>query len=338
MSENFKENEEIEETADNAEEIEEIIEEATEDAIGAVEAADAMESVVEEGMHEDMDVSGIDEAVEPEVQYAVTESTLEDIPVKSNKGIILGIVIALVVALLAGVAVMGLFIRKAPYNYLGYINVSGNTIKDIADMQGIELSDFLAAYNLPSDMPATTDESAAYYMIPTGVMAEMYGMDFNTFKTILEIPDTVKSVSLRHKLIDMISDKFNIETEINENTPWGITEGEMTLGAYVGDEDAIKSFKEEYGFGDEITADTQWKEVRNTIDKANLEARKEAEKMAEQDVNTDDTSADSEDEATQEIDLTPDGSGAGTASDDDVPTGEAASASISGSETAESAE
>lgn len=337
MSENFKENEEIEETTNTADEIEETIEKASDEAIGAVEAADAMDSVVEEGMHENADVSGIDDAAEPEVQYAIAESTIEDVPVKNNKGIVIGIAAALVVALLAGIAVMGFIIRKAPYNYLGYINVSGNTIQDIADMQGIELDDFLAAYNLPSDMPATTDESAAYYMIPTGVMAEMYGMDFDSFKTILEIPDTVKSVSLRHKLIDMISDKFNIETEINENTPWGITEGEMTLGAYVGNDDAIKSFKEEYNLGDNITADTQWKEVRNIIDKANLEARKEAEKMSEQDVDSD-NDADIDDEAVSEVDLTPDGSGAGTASDDDVPVGEASTASLSDNNSETSAE
>ncbi len=275
MSDNFenKENEELEAVEET---VEDIIDDATEEAVGVAEAADSISSDVE-GVHENMDVSGVEDATEPTVEYAVAESGLEDIPVKNSKGVIIGIVIALIVALLAGTAVMAFFVRKAPYNYLGYINVSGNTVADIAEMQGISLDEFLTAYSLPADMPATTDESAAYYSIPTGVMAQMYGMDFESFKIVLELPDTISEISLRHKIIDLVSDKFNLTTEITEDTPWGIAEGELTLSAYVGDEDAIASFKEEYNLGDDVTADTKWKDVRGIVDKANLEARKAAE-------------------------------------------------------------
>lgn len=287
MSENFKENEEIEEASGVAQDSEEVIEEACDAAIGAVEAGEAMESVIEEGMHEDIDISGIQSAVEPEVAYAVGESVMEEIPTKSKKGVVVGVVIALVAALLIGAAVMCFVIRKAPYNYLGYINVSGKSIGEIAELQGFDYDEFIAAYNLPSDMPKSTDEAAAYYTIPTGIMAQMYGMDFDTFKMLLEIPDTISDVSLRYKLIDMLSDKFNVGEVIDENTPWGITEGEMTLGAYVGDEDAVEELKAEYELDDKITVDSRWKEVRNAIDKVNLQARKEAEKMAEDDIDSD---------------------------------------------------
>ena len=41
--------------------------------------------------------------------------------------------------------------------------------------------------------------------------------------------------------------------------------GQVKLGDYVG-EDNLAEFKETYGFGDDITADTLWKDVRQTVD------------------------------------------------------------------------
>lgn len=279
MSDFDKENEELEnEELENEEvETEDVVEEAIEKAVGEAEFVDSAESVVEEGMRESFDADGIAVTEEPTVEYAVAESGLEDIPVRKGKGVVIAVIVAIIVALLAGAGVMCYFISKAPYNYLGYINVSGRTVQDIADLQGGSLEDFLDAYSLPADMPSSTDEAAAYYSIPTGVIAEMYGMDFASFKVVLEIPETISGVSLRHKIIDMLSSKFNVGTTIDENTPWGITEGELTLAAYVG-EDQLDEFKQTYGFGDEVTLDTRWKEVRAAVDKAALADRIEAEK------------------------------------------------------------
>ncbi len=289
MSDNFenKENEELlgSETEENIEETatdaaEDVVEEAMEKAVGEAELADAAGAVLEEGIREDVDVSGVEEASEPSVEYAVAESGIEDIPVKGHKGAVIAVIIALVVALLAGAGALVFFIGRAPYNYMGYINVSGRTVQDIADMQGGTLEEFLDAYSLPADMPGSTDEAAAYYTIPTGVIAEMYGMDFAMLKETLKLPDTVSDIPLKIKFLDLISSKLNIGTTIDENTPWGITEGEAPLGTYVGEEN-LDEFKKEYGLGDEITADTKWKEVRNIVDTASLAKRVEAEKAQE---------------------------------------------------------
>lgn len=142
------------------------------------------------------------------------------------------------------------------YNKMGYINISGKSLSDLADTAGIGLDEFKAQYELPEDMTGDTDEAAAFYNMPARKIAEMYGMDFEMIKESLQLPDTV-----------------------NENTPWGEAEGEALLKYYVG-EDSIDSFKEEYGFGDEVTGDTKWKDVRNTVDKAMLEDRKKQEKEA----------------------------------------------------------
>jgi len=128
------------------------------------------------------------------------------------------------------------------YNNMGYVDISGLTIQDMADNQKISLSDFLSKYGLPENMPADTTESAAYYTIPVKIMAQMYGMDYETMKETLNFPDYV-----------------------TEDTPWGDAEGEVTLEYYIGIEN-IQDFKDVYFFGDEITADTKWKEVRYTVD------------------------------------------------------------------------
>ena len=52
----------------------------------------------------------------------------------------------------------------------------------------MDVDEFLEQFDLPSDMPGNTTESAAYNCIPVSKMAEMYGMDFNTIKEVLKFP------------------------------------------------------------------------------------------------------------------------------------------------------
>lgn len=181
---------------------------------------------------------------------------------KPKTGLIVGIAIAIVVIAAVVVLAFGfgnnLFNK---YNRMGYVDVSGRTIAEIADQSGYELADFLAVYGLPADMPGSTSESAAYYNIPCSKIAEMYGMDFATLKEMLQWGD-----------------------DITEDTTWGVAEGETTIAAYVGEEN-IESFKEQYGFGDEVTGETQWKEVRNIIDQQMRDARIAEEQAAEEAAN-----------------------------------------------------
>ena len=131
-----------------------------------------------------------------------------------------------------------------PYNEMGYIDVTGKTIAEIAAESGMRVSEFLSQYGLPADMPNTTSETAAFYMMPVSVVANLYGIGF-----------------------DELKDELGFSDYITADTPWGVAEGGLTLGSYLG-EDALDGFKAKYGFGDEITSATKWRDVRNTVDAA----------------------------------------------------------------------
>lgn len=176
----------------------------------------------------------------------------------TKRNIITAVIAAAVVIILAAAAIMYSMdvFETNKYNKMGYINISGRTIDDLAESAGVSLEEFKERNGLPEDMTGDTDESAAFYNMPAENVAQMYNMDFNTLKEFLQLPDTV-----------------------NEKTPWGEAEGEALLKNYIGEE-SIDSFKEEYGFGDDITGDTKWKEVRNKVDQAMLEERKKQEREA----------------------------------------------------------
>lgn len=255
--------------------------EAVETAAG--EAAEAVEEA--EVNAETPGESAVDTSENPDEAISFDEAAVinADEQKKSlpTAKIALGAVAVLVVA-----AIIVLAIIFAPrlfnkYNKAGYVDVSGRTIAEVAESAGMDLKDFLDSYGLPSDMPANTSESAAYYTIPCSRMATMYGMDFETLKSTLELPDTV-----------------------TEDTPWGEAEGEARLSVYVG-EDNLDSFKEQYGLGDEVNGDTQWKEIRNIVDEYNRQQRiesekaeKEAAKNADNADNSDNAAVPAETEAT----------------------------------------
>jgi len=177
----------------------------------------------------------------------------------SNKNIITAIIAVAVVIVLA---VAGYFMNKNglfetnKYNRMGYINISGRTLDEVASASGMSTEDFKKEFQLPEDMPGSTHESAAFYNMPTSKIAEMYGMTFEDVVSLLGLPDTV-----------------------TESTPWGEAEGEATLNKYVGEE-AVEDFKKEYNLGDNVTGETKWKDIRNIVDQAALDKRLEDEKKA----------------------------------------------------------
>lgn len=232
------ENKNLENVQDVAEEVTETVEET-------------VEEIAEEAVEETPEVEEVTEDAEVPAEEIV-EAAVEA-PKKSKAGaIIAGI---LVVAIIAAAAIV-FMLTDNKYNRMGYVDISGKTVQDLADQMGVSLEEFLKQYELPADMPANTTESAAYYNIPVRVMAQMFGMDYATMKETLKFPETV-----------------------TEDTTWGEAEGEVTLRDYVGEEN-FEGFKEEYGFGEEVTLDTKWKEVRKTVDTAQKEARIEQEKAA----------------------------------------------------------
>lgn len=228
--------------------------ESTDDAADAEDADTAVDAEAA-----DDSVDNIEGAAD--ITGDVIDDGIEAAPIKNKPktGLIVGIIIAAVVVIAAIIVLVFGFGKNLfnKYNRMGYIDVSGRTIAEIADQSGYELADFLAVYGLPADMPGSTSESAAYYNIPCSKIAEMYGMSFDDLKSMLQWGD-----------------------DITEDTTWGEAEGETTIAAYVGEAN-VASFKEQYGFGDEITGETKWKEVRNTIDQQMRDARIEQEKAAE---------------------------------------------------------
>ncbi|MCC8169611.1 MAG: hypothetical protein LIO59_04500 [Oscillospiraceae bacterium] len=129
---------------------------------------------------------------------------------------------------------------KNPYN-VNSVDITGRTIADVAAETGMTLSKFLEDNGLPADMPGDTYEAAAYGYIPCSKMAEMYGISFEEFKSQLELPDYITESTIYHEAI-----------------------GEVTLGVYVGT-DILEQFKEHYGLGGDVIADTKYKEVADII-------------------------------------------------------------------------
>lgn len=226
---------------------------SVEEEVSAQATEEAAENNFAEPVDADNDASFIDPNVDNMVSDALGQE-VDETP-KKKKPVAMIVIIIVVILALAGAGIY-YALNRNPYNQQGYINVSGRTIQQVAEDSGMSLEEFLTEYNLPADMPASTEESSAYYTIPAGTMAGMYGMDFATLKQTLEWPDT-----------------------ITEETTWGEAEGQTKLGVYVGEEN-LEDFKAYYGLDETITADTLWKDVRNKIDQKNLDERLAAEKEA----------------------------------------------------------
>lgn len=246
----------VEETAaEVSEEATEAVEEVTETAEGEFVMAQSAETALgdntddTDGAVSTNEESGVEEAVGA-VQTAF-EAAAENTDTKSKKGGLIAIIVAaaLVIALIVIALVMygpSLFNK---YNRMGYVDVSGRTIQEIADANEMELEEFLERWGLPSDMPANTTESAAYNNIPFGNMAKTYGLSTDDFKKFLQLGD-----------------------DVTDETPWGEAINKATVGAYVGEE-YLDSFKEYYGLGDEVTAETLWGDIRQTVEEKQREER-----------------------------------------------------------------
>ncbi len=143
-----------------------------------------------------------------------------------------------------------------PYNS-AYLDVSGKTVQEAADEAGMTLEEFIAEYELPADMRADTYETAAYNMIPTRRISEIYGMTYDELDALLKFPDFV-----------------------TENTPWGEALDEVTLGSYVGTGEVLEQFKEYFGLDASVNEDTKWKEIRTIVERRDMNDRISAEREA----------------------------------------------------------
>ncbi len=301
MSENEFENvtpeaEEVVEEVPAEEVVEEneVVDEITEEA-----ADDTAEDVIDETNEEDI-------VINEEVIEEVIEEVEETVAKKSKAPVIVAIVVV-ILALVAYVFYDAFGGNK--YNKMGYANPYDRTVEDVIAELGITLDEFITNYSLPEDITLDTEEMAAYYAMPVKVFAQMYGVDFATFKEAYAIPEET-TPSEPTTIIGKIKALFGVYDiqPIDENTPWGIVMDELTLGNYVGEEN-LETFKEYYGITTEITAETKYKEIRKQVEAKELELAEEAKAAQEQaesegDAQADDTVAEGEAEVTDNAEET----------------------------------
>lgn len=252
------------EASENA--VEETVSAAAEDA-ETVELTDDAETVELTDDAETVELTGDAETVEladdaePVTQVIPDGEAAEEIPAKKSKAPIIAAIVAAVVIIAAAIIVVatGKFGEWTNKYNRGYVDTTGRTVAEVAEQIGMTYEEFLEEYELPKDMPKNTYEAVAFYTMPAKKAAEVYGISFDQIKQMLGLPD-----------------------DTDENKPWGEVEGEVKLGTYLGGADYVDTFKEQYGLGDEVTADTLWKEVRPIVDAKTKEQREEQEKLAAQ--------------------------------------------------------
>lgn len=257
MSEENKnelENEEVVETA-TEETVEEVVE-ITEDVVE--EVAEVAEETTEDEPSEVVEYTTTQEVAEEVIEDAPAQAVEGEVIKASKKNgakiaIIAGICVVVVAIIVAAV----LLLTGNKYNRK-YIDTTGRTVAEVADLMGYDYADFLAKYHLPADMPKNTYESAAMYTMPLSAISEMYGMTVDELKTELGLGD-----------------------DVTETTTWGDAQDQATLANFVGEE-ALEQFKEQYGLGDDITGETKWGEVRPIVDQFERDRMLEAQKAQEE--------------------------------------------------------
>lgn len=257
----FEETEETvaEETTEVVEEVaEEVVEEATEDAYE--EAGEEAEEAVEEA-------------------YEMEEAVAEVNPLEAKlKKVKTSAIIAWVLVAILALFDFGYYYTQIynKYNHMGYLDINGMTIGDVAASSGMSFEEFKEQYGLPADMKKSTNMNAAQNLIPVKKMLEMYNSDLETLR-----------------------DRYHFSEEITEDNTWGQALESMALRDYVG-EDYFEEFKTEYALGEEITLDTKWGEIREIVEKKQYEDRIAAEKGIEEEPVEAETETEEESEASEE--------------------------------------
>ncbi len=133
------------------------------------------------------------------------------------------------------------------YNEEPYINIYNMTIGEIAENMDIDFEEFKAFYGLPQDMPADTNETAAYY----NITLENY------------IATDVISIDEALKMLE------DIGISATKDTPYKDIENQITVKEWIGN-GTIEDFRERYGFGEDITEDTLYSSVNTEVCKQEL--------------------------------------------------------------------
>ncbi|MCH5212703.1 MAG: hypothetical protein J1G06_06795 [Oscillospiraceae bacterium] len=159
------------------------------------------------------------------------------------------IIAAIVVLLLTGVIGGNRIGKHNNYNSM-YIDIDGMTAGELADARGMEFDEFIEYFGLPKDMTEDTNTNAVQNMIPLKRYIEIFGGGFYT--------------------LDTMKEEMGWDDSVTEDMTLGAALDKTTLRYYVGEEQ-FDMFKEYYNLGDEVTLDTTWGEIRNTVEKQTKE-------------------------------------------------------------------
>ncbi len=206
---------------------------------------------------------------------------------RKNIGAIIGGAVAAVIVLVAALWYFGVI---NPYE-IGYVDVSGVTLEELADQSGYSLKEYKKVNGLSWLMPKSTNENAVKNNVKVKTTIAQSGMAFEDFKEYYGWGDNITENSTVGKAL-------------------GETKLEIILGVKGAEEDVaektLASFKEFYGFGDDVTIDTLYKDVRVAIDKKTRETRIEQEKQAEEaEKNSDEAEGDEESVETKDAEEEP---------------------------------
>ncbi len=145
------------------------------------------------------------------------------------------------------------------YNTLGYTNVSGMTIADEAEEARMTMEQYRETFKIPENMPDDTFMEVAYNFQPVKDVATSYEMTYEGLKEMYSFPEFVVRES-------------GEKIPITEDMPWGVVCDELTIeGLKMNLDDLRKA----YGFGEEVTLKTKWKEIRPDVEKKQAEKRNE---------------------------------------------------------------
>ncbi len=165
------------------------------------------------------------------------------------------------------------------YNHMGILDITGKTVGEICENTNYDYNKFLDDFDLPADMPASTHQNAFEAMMPVGTYAQWNFTDFATMKKKYNFPEYVNALPLSFgEKVKALFGKYTA-VPVTEDTPWGAIMNSLTLSALYGEN--FEAAKAQYGFGESVTGDTLYGEVRREIEKKLIANLKEHEKALE---------------------------------------------------------
>lgn len=229
------------------------------------ETTEAAENVLEDALVNDYtadtDNEEDAESSEDAEQYISKEMLLDEVIVlrsknaalkKSNKTMKITLTAIAAAVICAVLIFTGIAVYKYvynPYNHLGYYNISGMTLADVAEQNDMSLEEIRFELRLPDDVKADTYWDAVEFIVPASYMAQVqYGVDFETIKQAFQFGDEITGMST-----------------------WGEAMDTMPLSVYCGSEEDVAEFVREYSLGDNVTGETLWGEVRKQVNKKQYE-------------------------------------------------------------------